>query len=268
MVLNIEETVQKLRQYRNVSFPILSVYLQIPQTADQRNKLMRKQFQQLVDTQISPTDVSLYQADVNYIAAFLDTYTHTDKYKGIALFSGDNKLWEVITTHDELPNKLTIAHSPNLKPLLNTLSTYRRFLVILADREKARYFTLHMGQVESQGGVEDPSVPQKVTGRGANELHKKFDQHVREHLNKHMKFIGSKVNDFAKNKQISGVIIGGHKETLRNLRENLPQNLQKKIMGEFVSELNTSMNTIVEESKKIVETINSKLNQQEQLQPV
>ena len=245
MVLTIEETIQKLRQYRNVSFPIFSVYLQIPNDEKQRNKKLREQFQSLVNKQINQADTALYQQDLNYIAAYLNDYKHTDNYKGIAIFSGGNKLWEVITIFNKLPVQLYISHSPNLKPLLKTVSNYRRFLVVLADSQKARFFTMHMGQLEAQGGVDDPNALQKVKGQ------------KQTHLHQHMKFIGNKVGDFVKNKQISGVIIGGHKELLNNLKENLPKHLQQKIVGEFISELNNSISEVLAESKKVIVTSNS-----------
>lgn len=263
MVQKIEAVIRKLQAYNDRTFPILSVYLEVPEQAHERNEKMCRRFNNLIEKNLKPEQIPQIQSDLSYTDAYLKQYQHNNDYKSIALFSGDNKLWEVINIYDQLPDFITVSHTPYLKPLIKVLGKYRRYLVILADREKARFFTLHMGQLEYQGNVYDPSVPQKVKRRGAAELSGKIDSHIQDHLRRHLLYIGQQVDNFTKNKQINGVIIGGHKELLRNMKDALPKHLQTKTLGEFVSELNVDFNEVLIKSKNIINSVDSRLNQQQ-----
>ncbi len=264
MVQHVEQAIRKLLTYRNRTFPIISVYLTIPQKESNKNEILIQQFHNLINTSLKPEDISLLQEDINYIYSFLQNYKQTNGFKTLVLFSGGNKLWEVITLYDVIPETIKIYHSPYVEPLFQVLSKYRRFLIVLADREKAKYFTFHMGQVETQGEIQDPTVPQKVKGRNMSTLAGKVDRHIQDHLNHHFNFIGQKVGEFVKNKQIAAVIIGGHKELMKNVTQHLPKDLQKKVVGEMISELNINMNEIVKKNVVLIEKINRQLNQQQQ----
>lgn len=259
MTISIEDAIHKLNTYNNSSYKIISLFLDI--SPENGHAQLVNKFQQLLSSKISPKERHSFDEDIDYITAFLSQYKNTHQYHGLGIFSGGNKLWDVINTPFEIENGLFIDHSPILDPFVKKLATYQRYLVILADREKARMFTIYKGAVEEEQTIKDPSVPQNVRaneeafyGRGD-----KISRHIQDHLHRHMKLISEKVNEFVRNKSIAGVIVGGHNTLIHKTELYLPQQLRKKVVAEFISELNISLTQIAQDSIKIIEKINKGL---------
>lgn len=264
MSLSLKGTLQKLKAYEQSAFPILSVYLPLPQVEKARNAVMVKTLHELVKKNLPREQQAVLREDIEYIAAFLQTYDDKNHHQGLAIFSGDNQLWEVIKT-EFLPDAyLSVNHHPHLKPIFNELKLHQRYLVILADREKAKFFTLLSNSIEDQAEVFDNSVPQKVkaSGEGFYGRTDKIARHIQDHLNQHLKLIAQRAGTFLKNRPIAGVIIGGHQELLHNIKIHLPKQLRDKIIGEFISELNISISDISKKSKKVISQVNTHLNLQ------
>lgn len=120
--------------------------------------------------------------------------------------------------------------------------------MILADRKKARIFTIFLGVFEDKGEemtVED--VPQKVKAEGYRPGH--IARHIRDHLLKHLQNIGEEsLNYLIKNriKQIDGIFLGTHKELFLDLKNSLPKKLQKKVIGQFILEPNSAIGDITQ----------------------
>lgn len=129
----------------------------------------------------------------------------------------------------------------------------KRYLVILADRQKAKFFTLFLGTVEEKGEITDKAVPQKVKAAHTRTDH--VNQHIRNHLHYHLKLVGQKLKEFAISKKIDVVLIGGHKELFNQVKKHLPYQLRDKIRGEFVSELNIPTEQIAEKSKLVIKNL-------------
>jgi hypothetical protein len=256
MLLSVRETIQKLQSFTNTSFPIISVYLEVASEEDPRPLLLKK-FRALVQQEIE-TDKKRFEQDIDYIDAFLQQYTNTHKSRGIAIFSGGNTVWEVITTPYTLQYKLVIDHSPFLLPILEELSEYQRYLVVLADKKKAKFFTLYLGTLEDQAELTDDAVPQQVKGRNTDSRFApdKIDRRIKEHMRQHFTHISQKLAEFVEKKPLSGVVMGGHKEIIHTLEKHLPKELQEKIVGEFAAEPDVPINEAVDKSREILQNLN------------
>lgn len=263
MSLGLKETLQKLKAYEQSAFPILSVYLPLPSVEKARNAILVKELHTLVKKNLPREQQAVLREDIEYIAAFLQTYNDQNHHKGLAIFSGDNQLWEVVKTEFIPDSHISVNHHPHLEPIFNQLKLHQRYLIILADRQKAKFLTLFSNSIEDQGEVFDNSVPQKVKANeeGFYGRSDKIARHIQDHLHQHLKLIAQRAGMFLHNRPIAGVIIGGHKELLHNIKNHLPKQLQEKIIGEFISELNISINEISVKSKKVIKQVNSHLNQ-------
>ena len=97
---------------------------------------------------------------------------------------------------------------------------------------------------------EDQKVPQKVKGRNATMRTGKIEQHIHEHLRKHLKHIGAEVDSFLEEQPIAGVLIGSHQQLIKPLEDHLPNKLKGKILGEFIADLNAPFHKIIEKSQQ------------------
>lgn len=245
MSVDLRKTLDTLRSYDQSPSPILSIYLDVIKPKSE----FIKRFDHLLQNGLSKQQQEDLRNNILYIKGFLEKYDYPKPDRGLALFSGGDNLFEVVHAHFPLPSLVAVDHSPYLEPLQQQLETYNRYLVVIADREKATYFTLYSGELEDQGQIDDPSVPQKVKGRNAPELQDKFDRHGRMHLGWHFTMIGDKLKDFVKGKYITAVIVGGHDEILRNIEEGLPPQLKSKVAGEFIAQPDEPFNQLLHKSQ-------------------
>lgn len=122
----------------------------------------------------------------------------------------------------------------------------KRFLVILADRKKTRFFTIYLGNFEDFGEEETiEDVPQKI--KNVDSRQGIIERHIEGHLIYHLKKVGEDVLQYLiKNriKQLDGVFIGTHKELFSEVKNNLPKKLRGKILGEFILEPNSALGDI------------------------
>ena len=56
--------------------------------------------------------------------------------------------------------------APYIQPLLDILDNYKQYAVLLVDKESARLFLVHLGEIEEYGEVHTPDVPGKHKKRG------------------------------------------------------------------------------------------------------
>lgn len=125
----------------------------------------------------------------------------------------------------------------------------KRYLVILADRQKARFFTLYKNKVEDKGESYFDDVPQKVKAEGTREG--KMARHIRDHLYRHLKLVGQRARLFLQRRKlenIDGILIGSHKELFKQIKYFLPTNLKEKVTGEFITELKIPIHQIIQKA--------------------
>jgi peptide subunit release factor 1 (eRF1) len=128
-----------------------------------------------------------------------------------------------------------------------------RFLVIVADRRKARYFTVYKDMVEEPEEDVIDYVPQKV--KAENTSPGKISRHITDHVYHHLKHVGKSALSFIRKKHIEhldGVIIGGHKELLHKIREFLPAALQQKVVADFTTDVNIHIDNLTKRALSAV----------------
>lgn len=125
-----------------------------------------------------------------------------------------------------------------------------RYLVVLADRQNGKFFTIYGNSFEDLGEeILDRDVPQKIKNEGRPG---KISRHIRDHLYKHLKHVGKSALDYLIRKRIkgiNGVIIGGHKELLKDIEKFLPARLRNKIVGHFIADTDLSIGDLTRKAK-------------------
>jgi len=251
MTFDLQDTINKLRAYENVTYPILSVYIN---TYHKDHPDMLRNFRHLVVDYLTDEEQEAVKKNISYIQGFLKTFPTPQTCRTLALFSGGDHLWEVITTELEIPEQIAVSHYPHIAPITGRLRNQQNYLVLLADRRKALLLKLNRGEVAGKKEVHTPDVedevPQNVKGRNLAMRDGKIDRHVQVHLHRHLKKIGQEVDSFLEEQPIAGVLIGGHKSLLHPLGSTLSKPIQDKILKEFIVDLNAPLNDLIEKSKK------------------
>ncbi|MCL4417156.1 MAG: hypothetical protein M1365_10730 [Actinobacteria bacterium] len=135
----------------------------------------------------------------------------------------------------------------------NNLDKHHKYLVLLADREKARLFTVHLGKIaEQKDFFNKGEVPQNVKAKKIDYGREdKIFRHIEQHLHYHLQMIAKKTREFIQGKNIRFIILGGHKEMLPKIKKHLLYPANKMVKGKFVTELNIPLADILKHSKKI-----------------
>lgn len=124
----------------------------------------------------------------------------------------------------------------------------KRYLVVLADRSRGRFFTIYLGNFEDEAVIINHESLHKAKVYDIDHV----DQHIRDHLYKHLLNVGLKALEFTRNKRIDGVLIGGHKELIKQIWNCLPKVLKGKTIGEFNTEINLPLGDLTDKVKKLM----------------
>lgn len=259
MHLKSENIIQELKNYKNLQHSVLSVYLGQDGKKSPSNTLLLSQFHSLVYKKMTKKEKNLFSKDIKKIDSYLKDDLDTRGSRSVVIFTSGENLWKVLNFEFYLDNSYTIGKSPYLKPIEKALKDYRKFLVLLVDRAKARIFTVHLGIIEERTDVFDKSVPQKVRANEQDYYGRsdKILRHIEDHLHRHLQLIAKATSDFAKDKYFSFMILGGHKPLFAKIRKLLPKTLSDKVSGTFVTELNIPLNNVFIKSKEVAGKINN-----------
>lgn len=257
-----KSTIQKLQAYNDSSVPILSVYLQLSLPPEKTNGHFSAHVRSILESSLTSFQKQDMRNNILLIESFIKKYHPDGTDKTLAFFTGGKALFEVLHLPYSIENAVHVQHSPYLQPIQKAEEGTRRFLVILTDRARAIYFTLYMDSLEDQKTLYDTSVPKDAKGRAPEvpfaQREDKIQRHVQDHLHRHYKYISQSIQEFVKNREISGVILGGHKNEMSQFEKHLPKTLQSKLLGRFVSELKGDFNEIVKKSKKVISDTHSR----------
>jgi peptide subunit release factor 1 (eRF1) len=159
--------------------------------------------------------------------------------KGVAVFSCAPKaFFRVYSLGVPVRDMLHIGERPSVKPLADLLDTYGGYGVVLVDKQGARVFSFHLGQLREQEGVVGETVKHIKHGgassrpgaRGgvAGQTHYE-DELVERNMKEAVDFAVR----FFEDNHVRRVLIGGTDENVASFRGRLPKAWQSLVMGTF-----------------------------------
>lgn len=242
----ILKQIDYLNSFVGVGFPILSVYLSTIEKKVPHPSYFITQLHSLIAQNLTPEQRKYFRKDIQKIERYLrNSFTKTDS-NTLIFFSSDTKLWQVLKVEFFLSPTCVTLSRPYLKPIIQALNTYQKYLVLLADQKHARLFTVHLDKIEQFAEFVDGQVPQQGH---------KILSHIEDHLHQYIRSICQRAQEFAVENDIHFLIVGGHKSMISQIKKALVYPLDKMLIGEFVTELNLPLNEIFVESKKIVSVV-------------
>lgn len=257
----IDGIIKRLKEFVNSKFPILSIYLGVAQLKSPTSTLFVSQVHSQVHQSLGKKDQKIFKKDLERIESYIRDWDSRGK-RSLVIFTAGKKLWEVLDFEFYLPPLCVVSYSPYMHPVTEALGEYKSYLVLLADREKARLFIVHLGEVEERKDVFDAQVPQRVKhGDDTWDQQGKIMRHIEDHLHRHLKFIAQETSKFVRDYPVSFVIVGGHKDIIPKIKKHLAYPLNKMVLGQFVTELNIPLNKVFLQSKKIAATIRQEYSQ-------
>ena len=125
-----------------------------------------------------------------------------------------------------------------VKPLADLLDNYGGYGVVLIDKQGARLFSFHMGELQEQDGMLGETVKHTKQG-GASSMPGRRGgtagqtHYVDEVIDRNMKEMGDFAVHFFEQKHVRRILIGGTDDNIAAFRAVLPKSWQSLIMGTF-----------------------------------
>jgi peptide chain release factor subunit 1 len=236
----------RLAAFEPGPFPVVSLYLNLQADARGRDSFgpfLRKELGARINTYAAPPERDSLQHDAKRIDAYLDGVDRSAN--GLALFACEGAgLFEAFQLAAPIEaHRLCVANQPHLYPLARLLDEYRRYLVLLADTNRARIFVFAANQAERKKEIEGQKTKRHKVG-GMSQA--RYQRHVENYHLQHAAEITEVIARTVRDERIDHVIIAGEQTIVALLREQLPKDVTGRIVDVLRLNVHASERTIVE----------------------
>ena len=167
--------------------------------------------------------------------------------------SSEKSFWKEYHLAVPVKNAIIADKTPYIQPLLDILDNYKQYAVLLVDKESARLFLVHLGEIEEYGEIHTQDVPGKHKRGGWFSLSgHRFERHIDYHVSLHIKDVIKKLESFLAVERIERIITGGSDDAVAKVREMLPRAVSEKIVGVFHAEMFANVNDVFEKVKPVI----------------
>lgn len=173
------------------------------------------------------------------------------KARGLAIFScREAGLWQVYRLPVEVPEVCIVSHAPHVSPMLKLVDESRKYCVVVADKEKARIFTMYLGKITEGADLFDVVPGMHKQGGWAQA---RFQRHINDHVNRHLKNVADAIFQYYKAEGFGHLIIGGPPEVRKRLARILHSYLQKVVAGSIAVDVMAGTDEILNLAREIEE---------------
>ncbi len=147
-----ETRIRDLAGFKGEDAPVTSLYLDV----DGRRRIRARDYEMVLERMLRPVrEQRVYQdaqpsvwADAKRIEEHVKAGVDRSRVRGLALFScSAHDFWEVVELAVPVRDRLVINHTPYVRELEAVVARHERFAVLLADRQRARLFLFHQGEL-------------------------------------------------------------------------------------------------------------------------
>jgi peptide subunit release factor 1 (eRF1) len=210
--------------------PVVSVYLNTD-PSEGNTETHKRQLRSMV------REINLSK-DVEAIERFFG-HEYNWSGRGVAVFSCNSQgFFRAIPLAVPVRNLIHISDRPSVKPLAALLDNYGGYGVVLIDKQGARLFSFHMGQLREQEGMLGETVKRTKHGgggstvpgrRGEGTATRTVDEVVDRNTKEAVEFAVK----FFEDNHVRRVLIGGTEENVNRFQGQLPKAWQSLVMGTF-----------------------------------
>lgn len=147
----LESRIRDLAGFKGEAAPVTSVYLDV----DGRRRIRARDYELALERMIRPVREREHQdgresvcADLKRIEAHVKAGIDRSHTRGLAVFScSAHDFWEVVELAVPVRDRLVVNHTPYVRELEAVVAQHERFVVLLADRQRARLFLFQQGEL-------------------------------------------------------------------------------------------------------------------------
>ena len=236
--------VDRLRQFHSDGYLITSCYFNLdrarwsPQFLKIRVKdLIQSAGKELAVKAGGHGQRESLRSDFARIEEFVTQEIATSHHKGLAVFScSAQRFWQIYGLPRIGRNILIADPDPYIRPLTAILAEYHRYGIVLVDRVKGQVFEVYMGEIVERTDVV-AEIPRRVKEGGLggrDERH--IERHYAQAVHQHFQRLADETFALFKRDKFDYLVLGGHRELLREFKEHLHPYLRERCVGDFHAE--------------------------------
>lgn len=242
-----ESDLRELLEYR-ARHPVLSVYLNTEPSegsADAHKLRLRSMLK----------DVDL-PSDQEAVELYFD-HEHIWSGRSIAVFSCEpENFFRAHSFAVPVRDRVRIDQRPYVKPLADLLDSYGGYGVAVVDKQGARLFYFHLGELRAQDELVGESVRRTKRGGGSQAAGRRGGiagqtNYVEEVADRNMKDAAEFAARFFSENNVRRVLIGGTEDNVAPFRSQLPKAWQSLVVGTFPIRVNASQAEVLERAIEV-----------------
>lgn len=175
--------------------------------------------------------------------------------KSVAVFSDQkNDFFKTYFLAVPVPDLIHVGIRPNLRPLTGLLDSYGGYGVVLVDKQGARLFHFHLGELAEQEGVLGESVHQIKMGGSVSGMRGGVASQTRtveETVERNMRDAIAFAVKFFEEKKIRRILLSGTDDNIALFRNHLPKMWQSLVVGTFPASMTASYQEILQKALEI-----------------
>jgi len=218
-----EQDLQRLVDFESEFPPVLSLYLNVDPTQQ-----TVEEYKLTLRSLLKRASGRAAKEDVNRVERYID-FEYDWQGKGLALFSCvQREFWHPYSLPVPVPNQIAVSRRAYVKPLTDVLDEYGHYGVVLVDREGARLFLFHLGElVETAGTLGEDIKRHKQGGWAAQRYKRKADEQALQNLKAAAEFTAQ----FCESGRCNRLILGGPGDVVPQFYNLLPKALRDQVAG-------------------------------------
>jgi peptide chain release factor subunit 1 len=246
-----DRDVQELLHYQP-QHPVLSIYMNLDPTdgnADTHRLRLRSMLK----------EVTLSQ-DAEAVIQFFD-HQYDWSGRSVAVFScASDNFMRVYPLAVPVRSRLRISDRPHVKPLADLLDSYGGYGVVLVDKQGARFFHFHLGELQEQEGMLGETVRRTKRGGGSQAAGRRGGGagqtgYVEEVTDRNMREAAEFAIRFFAEKNVRRIVIGGTEDNVALFRNQLPKAWQSLVIGSFPISMLATHAEVLERAMQIGEEV-------------
>lgn len=200
-------------------------------------------------------DVNLPK-DVEAVTLYLE-HEHDWSGRSVAVFScAPEGFLKAYSLAVPVRSRVRANDRPHVKPLANLLDSYGGYGVVLVDKQGARLFYFHLGQLREQEGVVGESVRRTKRGGGSQAAGRRGgiagqSDYVDEVTERNIKDAVDVATHFFTENNVRRVLIGGTEDNVALFRNQLPKAWRSLVVGTFPISMVASHSEVLERAMEI-----------------
>jgi peptide subunit release factor 1 (eRF1) len=196
-------------------------------------------------------------ADVEAVERFFE-HEYDWSGRSLAIFScAQEDFFRAYSLAVSTRDRVRVANAPHVKPLADLLDNYGGYAVALVDKQGARLFYYHMGELVEQEGVMGEHVRHTKRG-GSSQYHGRRGgvagqtNYAEEVAVRNMKDAAEFAAEFFSEHHVRRVILSGTEDNVSNFRTHLPKTWQSLIVGSFPMAMTATTHEVSERAQEII----------------